>query len=158
MTMMVIDEDHYVFTVAYGAGSYTLTRKKIGTRYALVAIRILVDPTDPKDVEQVNTLQDAIKVQHPGGPGKFVASAAATSSPIARSGAAGLLLLSRQEGRYRRYSKREDGDLDRGLEIEEKRSRRQRRASERPSPRTSGKESGHPKQRDCIPPVGAEPE
>ena len=71
MTMIVIDEDHYVFTVVYGAGSHTLTRDKIGTRYALAAIRILVDPNDPKDVEQVHALQDAVKVEQPGGPGKF---------------------------------------------------------------------------------------
>ena len=71
MTMMVIDEDHYVFTVAYGAGSHTLAREKICTRYALVAIRTLVDPNDPKDVAQVNALQDAVKVEQPGGPGKF---------------------------------------------------------------------------------------
>ncbi len=37
----------------------------------MAAIRILVDPNDPKDVEQVNALQDAIKVEQPGGPGKF---------------------------------------------------------------------------------------
>ena len=35
------------------------------------AIRILVDPNDPKDVEAVHTLQDAIKVSQPGGPGTF---------------------------------------------------------------------------------------
>ena len=71
MTMIVIDEDHYVFTVVYGTGSHTLTREQIGTRYALVAIRILVDPNDPKNVAQVNTLQDAIKVEQPGGPSSF---------------------------------------------------------------------------------------
>ena len=64
MTMIVIDEDHYVFTVVYGAGSHTPPRTKIGTRYALAAIRILVDPNDPKDVAQVNALQDAIKVSN----------------------------------------------------------------------------------------------
>ena len=69
MTMMVIDEDHYAFTVVYGPGTHTLTTEKIGTRYALAAIRILVDPTDPNDVAQVNALQDAIKVEQPGGPG-----------------------------------------------------------------------------------------
>ena len=71
MTMIVIDEDHYVFTVVYGAGRHTLTKEKIGTRYAVAAIRILVDPNDPKDVAQVNALQDAVKVEQPGGPGKF---------------------------------------------------------------------------------------
>jgi hypothetical protein len=69
--MIVIDEDHYVFTVVYGAGRHTLTKAKIGTRYAVAAIRTLVDPNDPKDVAQVNTLQDAVKVEQPGGPGRF---------------------------------------------------------------------------------------
>lgn len=71
MTMIQIDEDHYVSTVVYGSGSYMLTKEKTGTRYALAAVRILVDPNDPKDVEQVRTLQDAIKVEQAGGPGRF---------------------------------------------------------------------------------------
>ena len=71
MTMIVIDEDHYVFTVVYGAGNHTFTREKIGTRYAVAAIRILVDPNDPKDVARVHALQDAVKVEQPGGPGRF---------------------------------------------------------------------------------------
>ncbi len=62
MSMQVINEDHYVPEVAYGKGSYTLTRDKIGTRYVAVAIRTLVDPANPKDVEEVHGLQDAIKV------------------------------------------------------------------------------------------------
>jgi len=69
--MIVIDEDHYVFMVVYGRGSHTLSRKEIGTRYALAGIRILVDPNDPKDVAQVHALQDAIMVRQPGGPGRF---------------------------------------------------------------------------------------
>jgi hypothetical protein len=71
MTMIVIDEDHYVFDVTYGGGSQTFSEEKVGTRYAVAAIRILVDPNDPKDVERVHALQDAVKVEQPGGPGKF---------------------------------------------------------------------------------------
>jgi hypothetical protein len=37
----------------------------------VIAIRTFVDPTDPKDVEQVHALQDAIKIDQVGGPGKF---------------------------------------------------------------------------------------
>ena len=61
-SMIFIDEDHYVHDVVYGAGTYTMTRDKIGTRYALAAIRILADPEDPKDMEQAHALQDAVKV------------------------------------------------------------------------------------------------
>lgn len=70
-SMQVINEDHYVIgKVEYGAGSYTLDRNKAGTRYVLVALRTLVDPNDPKDVEKVHALQDAIKVSQKA-PGKF---------------------------------------------------------------------------------------
>ena len=48
-----------------------MTKDKIGTRYVLVAVRALVNPDDPKDLEAVHTLQDAIKVDQPGGPGKL---------------------------------------------------------------------------------------
>ena len=49
-------------TVIYGAGRIPSPGNKVGTRYMVVAVRTLVDPADPKDVEQVHALQDAIKV------------------------------------------------------------------------------------------------
>jgi hypothetical protein len=57
--------------VFYGAGAYTFTREKIGTRYLSIGVRILVDPENPKDIQQVHALQDAIKISQPGGPGRF---------------------------------------------------------------------------------------
>ena len=71
LSMQVIDEDEYTPEVHYGAAVRTLTKDEIGTRYALVGVRILVNPDDPKDVETVHALQDAIEVSQPGGPGKF---------------------------------------------------------------------------------------
>jgi hypothetical protein len=68
-SMQVINENHYVVgNVEYRPGTYTLDRKKVGTRYVLIGLRTLVDPGDPKDVAQVHALQDAIKVsqQNPG--------------------------------------------------------------------------------------------
>ena len=70
MSLQVISEDHDVPAVYYGAGSHTLTRQNVGTRYVMVGVRTLVDPNDPKDLQQVHTLQDAIKVSQPN-PGKF---------------------------------------------------------------------------------------
>jgi hypothetical protein len=69
-SMQVIIEDQYTQEVNYDAGSYPLTREKIGTCYVVVAIRTLVDPTEPKDLEQVHALQDSIKVEQ-ASPGKF---------------------------------------------------------------------------------------
>jgi hypothetical protein len=64
MSMQVINEDHYVVgNVRYGAGRYSFDGNTVGTRYVLIAIRTLVDPNDPNDVQQVHKLQDAIKVE-----------------------------------------------------------------------------------------------
>ena len=57
--------------ILYGAGSHTFTREKLGTRYALIGIRMLVDPADANDVGEVHALQDAVQVSQPGGPGRF---------------------------------------------------------------------------------------
>jgi hypothetical protein len=70
-SMQVINEDHYVVgDVEYRAGDYTYDRQKVGTRYVLVALRTLVDPSDPKDIQQVHALQDAAKVTQ-ASTGKF---------------------------------------------------------------------------------------
>lgn len=70
-SMQVINEDHYVVgKVEYGAGSYTFDKNKVGTRYVLVALRTLVDPNDPKDIEKVHALQDAVKISQKSS-GKF---------------------------------------------------------------------------------------
>jgi hypothetical protein len=71
MSMQVFDEDQYTHSVSYGAGVHKLTREDMGTRYVMVGIRTLVDPGNPEDVKQVNALQDAIKVEQKGGPGRF---------------------------------------------------------------------------------------
>jgi hypothetical protein len=70
MSLVVIDEDEYVPTVVYGAGSYLYSRDHIGTRYMMIAARILVDPNDPKDLAEAHKLQDAVKVTQRS-PGRF---------------------------------------------------------------------------------------
>lgn len=63
MSAQVITEDHYVPEVTYGRARLVLDRDTIGTRYAAVAVRILVNPNDPADVEAVHALQDQIIVE-----------------------------------------------------------------------------------------------
>jgi len=70
MSMMAINENHYVFEVAYGGGNYTYTRAEVGTRYLFVALRTLVNPADPQDVKQAHALQDAVVVKQKS-PGRF---------------------------------------------------------------------------------------
>jgi hypothetical protein len=70
MSMQVITEDHYAPDVFYGPGSHKLSRDQVGTRYVVAGVRTLVDPNDPKDLDQVHALQDAIEVEQ-ARPGKF---------------------------------------------------------------------------------------
>lgn len=71
MSLIVISEDQYTPEVVYGAGRYTYTKEKIGTRYLMLALRTLVDPGNAKDVEQAHALQDATRIEQPGGPGSL---------------------------------------------------------------------------------------
>ena len=73
MSLQVIDEKQYSPEVHYGTGRYTFTREEIGTPYVQLGVRILVDPNDPADMKKVHALQHAIKVEQPGGPGRFEA-------------------------------------------------------------------------------------
>lgn len=66
MSMMVVSQDHFVPAVFYTPGPHEITRELVGTRYAAVAIRTLVDPGDPADVQAVHALQDEIAAQQAG--------------------------------------------------------------------------------------------
>jgi hypothetical protein len=63
MSMQVITEDQYVPEVIYQKGLHTFARDRIGTRYVMLAVRILVNPNDPADAGKVHALQDAITVK-----------------------------------------------------------------------------------------------
>jgi hypothetical protein len=69
--MQVVNEDQYTRATYYGAGTHTLTRQMIGTRYAIAVVRFLVDFSNKEDVRQVHALQDAIKFSQER-PGTFV--------------------------------------------------------------------------------------
>jgi hypothetical protein len=70
MAMQVIDEDQYTKAVYYGAGTHSLDRDSIGTRYVCVVVRGLVDATNAVDLQQMHSLQDALKFSQKR-PGSF---------------------------------------------------------------------------------------
>ncbi|AEW00036.1 carboxylesterase [Niastella koreensis] len=70
MSLMMIDEDQYVFDVKYDAGSYTYGKDKVSTRYILAAVRTLVDPANAADLKAAHALQDAIMIRQKSA-GKF---------------------------------------------------------------------------------------
>jgi hypothetical protein len=71
MSMQLINQDMYSPPPIYTPGAHSITRQQAGTRYVLIGVRTLVDPANPKDVATVHALQDALKVDQPGGPGKL---------------------------------------------------------------------------------------
>ncbi|HTT19396.1 MAG TPA: DUF1254 domain-containing protein [Candidatus Sulfotelmatobacter sp.] len=62
-SMFVVNEDHYVVSVVYDPGTYPVSKEQVGTRYVLIGVRTLVDPSDSKDVERVHALQDGVKAE-----------------------------------------------------------------------------------------------
>lgn len=62
MSAQVINQDEYVTDMFYGGGEHALDEKHVGTRYAMVIVRILADPNDPADMATTHRLQDAITV------------------------------------------------------------------------------------------------
>jgi hypothetical protein len=58
LSVMVVNEDHYVNRVFHDAGTYDLTVEEFDTPYVAVAARTLVDPHDPHDLGAVAAIQD----------------------------------------------------------------------------------------------------
>jgi hypothetical protein len=62
VSVMIVNEDHYINEVLHDAGSHDLTMDRHDTPYVAVAARVLVDPNDPDDVERVAGLQDQFRL------------------------------------------------------------------------------------------------
>lgn len=60
LSAMVVNEEHYINSVLHDPGEHVLTRDDQGSRYVIVAVRILVDPDEPDDVAAVSRLQDGL--------------------------------------------------------------------------------------------------
>jgi hypothetical protein len=63
MSVMVVNEDHYVNRIVHDAGVYALTMEEFDTPYVVLAVRTLVNASDPADIKQANALQDQLKIE-----------------------------------------------------------------------------------------------
>lgn len=63
MSVMIINEDHYINRVITKPGSYRLTMAEFGTPYVNLAARTLVDGSDLDDIKKANLLQDQLKLE-----------------------------------------------------------------------------------------------
>jgi len=62
LSVMVVNEDHYINEVFHEPGEYLLRQSDFDTRFVTIAARILVDPANPADLAAVNSLQDRLEV------------------------------------------------------------------------------------------------
>lgn len=60
MSMMVINEDHYINAILREPGTHELTVEEFDTPYVAVVLRIFVEPDDAHDVAVVHELQDGL--------------------------------------------------------------------------------------------------
>jgi hypothetical protein len=62
LSVMVVNEDHYVNRVIHEPGKHRLTMEEFGTPYVGLSVRILVDAGDPDDIKKANALQDQLRI------------------------------------------------------------------------------------------------
>ncbi|MEZ7239740.1 DUF1254 domain-containing protein [Rhodococcus sp. GXMU-t2271] len=62
VSAMVVDQDHHVDRILHEPGEHRLTADEFPTPYVGIAVRILVDPSDPDDVQAVAALQDRFRL------------------------------------------------------------------------------------------------
>jgi hypothetical protein len=62
VSVMVVNQDHYINRILHEPGEHALTLDEFDTPWVGVAARILVDPSDAEDVATVNALQDQLSV------------------------------------------------------------------------------------------------
>jgi hypothetical protein len=113
LSVMVVNQDHYINAVYHDAGEHRLTLADFEAPHVLVAARILVDPNDPGDVVAVNALQDELRLDATSAtpfemPAYDEASYTATRQAV-------LTLAKGVEGFARAFGRREDVDPVRHL-------------------------------------------
>jgi hypothetical protein len=62
LSVMVVNEDHYINAVIHEPGEHALDVATFETPYVIVGVRTLVDPNDPEDVARVGALQDRLSL------------------------------------------------------------------------------------------------
>ena len=63
LSVMVVNEDHFINQVLHEPGRHELTVEDFDTPYVNLSVRILVDSANPVDVAAVNALQDQLKIE-----------------------------------------------------------------------------------------------
>jgi hypothetical protein len=108
LSVMAVNEDHYVNRVVHDPGTYDLTVAELGSPYVVLAARTLVDPRDADDLAIVAALQDQLAIEAVAGR-PFVMPDYETHS-FNRTRRALLNLAAEQTSFARSFGRREDVD------------------------------------------------
>ncbi len=65
MTLHVVSQDHYMFADS-NPGRHELTEEMVGSRYALLTVRLFVDANNSEDIAAANALQDMMTIEGGG--------------------------------------------------------------------------------------------
>lgn len=108
LSVMVVNEDHYINRVFHDPGTHDLTVEDLGSPYVVVAARTLVDPRDPGDLAAVAAVQDQLGIEA-GAARPFVMPDYDTDS-LDRTRKALLALAADQTSFARSFGRKEDVD------------------------------------------------
>ena len=62
LSVMVVNQDHYINRILHQPGTYGLTVEEFDTPYVPLAARVLVNADDPDDLAAVHTIQDGLGI------------------------------------------------------------------------------------------------
>ncbi len=63
MTLMVVNQEHYINKVFGQGGTYQLTMDEFDTPYVVLTVRTLMDASDDADIKKANELQDKMVIE-----------------------------------------------------------------------------------------------
>lgn len=108
LSAMIVNEDHHINRVLHVPGRHELSADELGSRYVVVAVRMLVDPRDPDDLGAVAALQDQVRIE--AGEGTPFAMPDYDGPSFDRTRSALLALAADMTSFERSFGRREDVD------------------------------------------------
>jgi hypothetical protein len=70
VSLLAIDQDHFVYGVFYAPATFVFTREQVGTRYLVLLVRTFANPDDAADIRAAHAVQDAIALRQ-ASPGRI---------------------------------------------------------------------------------------
>lgn len=63
VSLLAIDQDHFVYGVFYAPATFVFTREQVGTRYLVLLVRTFANPDDAADMRAAHAVQDSISLR-----------------------------------------------------------------------------------------------